>query len=79
MSGRRQKNSFLAVHFLQLQIRRKQIPISDLAFLQQFLNSDLRARIGDSWYVGHGRKLHDQPIGFRHPVDRGGGFLVAAR
>ena len=46
MRCRSQKHRFLPVDFLQFQIRREQISIGDLAFLQQFLDGDLRCRIG---------------------------------
>ncbi len=66
MRGGRQKNRFLSVHFLQLQVRSQQVSVSDLALLQQFLDRRL-PRAVPIYQVRLIRELNRNPIGFRNP------------
>ena len=70
MRGGSQENCLLPVHFLQLQISSQQIPISDLALLQQLLNGSLRGGFGrrDIFFFRRNLQLHHQPIRLRHPL-----------
>src|ERR1700741_914435 len=63
-----QKNRFLAVHFLQFQVRSQKIPVGDFAFLQQFLDGGL-IRLCDSTRVLFlDGNLDRQPVGLGNPA-----------
>ena len=70
MRGGRQEHGLLAVHFLQAQVGRQQIPIGDLPFLQQRLH---RVLCGRGRFVAgvlfHVLDPDNQPVRVREPLN----------
>src|SRR5436309_9708485 len=69
--GRTEEHRFLAIHFLEAEIRSEKIAICDFPFLQKLLHGELcgcRIRRG---LLGLLLKLHDKPVWLREPLNSG--------